>query len=96
MIIRGSHNIAPGLMEDAFLAHPAVVLCAVVSKPDTYAGELPVAFVSLKPGVVCDAARLLAEVVPHVYEWPAAPKRVTLIERGRMHERQCLTRGLPW
>ena len=80
VIIRGSHNIDPGLVEDAFLAHPAVALCAVVSEPDAYAGELPVAFVTLRPGMSCDPATLLAEVVPHVYERPAAPKRVTIIE----------------
>jgi fatty-acyl-CoA synthase len=49
VIIRGSHNIDPGLVEEAFLAHPAVALCAVVGEPDAYAGELPVAFVTLKP-----------------------------------------------
>ncbi|MDP2820125.1 MAG: AMP-binding protein [Polaromonas sp.] len=80
VIIRGSHNIAPGLVEDAFLAHPAVALCAVVAEPDAYAGELPVAFVTLKPGAVCDAATLLAEVAPQVYERPAIPKRVTIID----------------
>jgi fatty-acyl-CoA synthase len=80
VIIRGSHNIDPGLVEDAFQAHPAVALCAVVGEPDAYAGELPVAFVTLKPGVVVSAEALLAEVAPHVYERPAAPKRVTIID----------------
>ncbi|MBX3655724.1 MAG: acyl-CoA synthetase [Ramlibacter sp.] len=80
VIIRGSHNIDPGLVEEAFLAHPAVALCAVVGEPDAYAGELPVAFVTLKPGAQCSAAALLAEVSPQVYERPAVPKRVTLLD----------------
>lgn len=80
VIIRGSHNIDPGLVEDAFLAHPAVALCAVVGEPDAYAGELPVAFVTLKPGMVCNPATLLAEVAPQVYERPATPKRVSIVE----------------
>ena len=80
VIIRGSHNIDPGLVEDAFLAHPAVALCAVVGEPDAYAGELPVAFVTLKPGVVCEPATLLAEVAAQIYERPATPKRVTIID----------------
>jgi fatty-acyl-CoA synthase len=80
VIIRGSHNIDPGLVEDAFLAHPAVALCAVVGEPDAYAGELPVAFVTLKPGMRCDPVALLAEVAPQVYERPATPKRVSVIE----------------
>jgi fatty-acyl-CoA synthase len=80
VIIRGSHNIDPGLVEEAFLAHPAVALCAVVGEPDAYAGELPVAFVTLKPGAVIDAQALLQAVAPTVYERPAVPKRVTVID----------------
>ena len=80
VIIRGSHNIDPGLVEEAFLAHPAVALCAVVGEPDAYAGELPVAFVTLKPGAVIDPQQLLQVVAPTVYERPAVPKRVTIID----------------
>ena len=80
VIIRGSHNIDPGLVEDAFQAHQAVALCAVVGEPDAYAGELPVAFVTLKPGVQISAEALLGEVAPHVYERPATPKRLTIID----------------
>jgi len=80
VIIRGSHNIDPGLVEDAFLAHPAVALCAVVAEPDAYAGEVPVAFVTLKPGAAVPADELLAAVAPQVYERPAVPKRVVLLE----------------
>ncbi len=79
VIIRGSHNIDPGLVEEAFMAHPAVALCAVVGEPDAYAGELPVAYVTLRPGVQMEGAPLLAEVAPQVYERPAVPKRVTVL-----------------
>jgi fatty-acyl-CoA synthase len=80
VIIRGSHNIDPGLVEEALLAHPAVALCAVVGEPDAYAGELPVAFVILKPGAVIDALELLQAVAPNVYERPAVPKRLTILD----------------
>jgi len=80
VIIRSSHNIDPGLVEEAFLAHPAVALCAVVGEPDAYAGELPVAFVTLKPGVAVDSKELMQAVAPTVYERPAVPKRVTIID----------------
>ncbi len=79
VIIRGSHNIDPGLVEDAFLAHPAVAQCAVVAEPDPYAGEVPAAFVVLRPGAELQADALLAEVAPQVYERPACPKRVVLV-----------------
>ncbi|RYF16294.1 MAG: acyl-CoA synthase [Comamonadaceae bacterium] len=80
VIIRGSHNIDPGLVEDAFLAHPAVAMCAVVAEPDAHSGEVPAAFVVLKPGARVEGRQLLAEVAPRVYERPAVPKRVVVME----------------
>lgn len=80
VIIRGSHNIDPGLVEEAFLRHPAVAMCAVVGEPDAYAGELPVAFVTLRPGAQADAKDILSWCAPHVYEHPAVPKRVTIVD----------------
>ena len=80
VIIRGSHNIDPGLVEDAFLAHPAVAQCAVVAEPDAYAGEVPAAFVVLRAGAAVQADVLLREVTPQVYERPAVPKRVVIVE----------------
>lgn len=79
VIIRGSHNIDPGLVEDAFLAHPAVAQCAVVAEPDAYAGEVPAAFVVLREGASAEADALLREVAPRVYERPAVPKRVVVV-----------------
>jgi fatty-acyl-CoA synthase len=80
VIIRGSHNIDPGLVEDAFLGHPAVAMCAVVGEPDPHAGEVPAAFVTLKPGVQLAADAVLAEVAAQVYERPAVPKRVVVLD----------------
>jgi fatty-acyl-CoA synthase len=80
VIIRGSHNIDPGLVEDAFLAHPAVAMCAVVAEPDPHSGEVPAAFVTLKPGVQLPGETLLGEVAAHVYERPAVPKRVVVLD----------------
>jgi len=80
VIIRGSHNIDPGLVEDAFLAHPAVAMCAVVGEPDAHAGELPAAFVTLKPGAQLAPEALLGEVAPRVYERPAVPRRVIVLD----------------
>ncbi|MCG2595172.1 AMP-binding protein [Ramlibacter sp. XY19] len=80
VIIRGSHNIDPGLVEDAFLAHPAVAMCAVVAEPDAHAGEVPAAFVTLKPGVRMDGDALLSAVAPTVYERPAVPRRVVILD----------------
>lgn len=50
LVIRGGHNIDPAPIEEIFFQHPAVALAAVVGQPDAYAGELPIAYVQLKPG----------------------------------------------
>ena len=81
LIIRGGHNIDPKVIEDALGAHPAVDLCAAVGAPDAYAGELPVAFATLKPGAQVSAEELLAFTAERVDEAPAKPKRITLLER---------------
>jgi fatty-acyl-CoA synthase len=81
LIIRGGHNIDPKVIEDALGAHPAVDLCAAVGAPDAYAGELPVAFATLKPGAHASEAELLAFTAERVDEAPAKPKSITILER---------------
>jgi fatty-acyl-CoA synthase len=60
LIIRGGHNISPAWIEEALYKHPAVAFAAAVGKPDAYAGEVPVAYVVLKPGMSADADELRA------------------------------------
>jgi fatty-acyl-CoA synthase len=79
LIIRGGHNIDPKVIEDALGAHPAVALCAAVGAPDAYAGELPVAFATLKPGSHVTEAELLAFTAERVDEGPAKPKSITVL-----------------
>lgn len=81
LIIRGGHNIDPKVIEDALGSHPAVELCAAVGAPDAYAGELPVAFATLKAGAQVSEAELLAYTAERVDEAPARPKSVTLLQR---------------
>ena len=80
LIIRGGHNIDPKVIEDALGAHPAVALCAAVGAPDAYAGELPVAFATLKAGAHASDAELLAFTASRVDEAPAKPKSVTVLQ----------------
>jgi fatty-acyl-CoA synthase len=79
LIIRGGHNIDPKVIEDALGAHPAVALCAAVGAPDAYAGEVPVAFATLKPGNDVTEAELLAFTAERVDEGPAKPKSITVL-----------------
>ena len=80
LIIRSGHNIDPKTIEDALATHPAVHLCAAVGAPDAYAGELPVAFVTLMEGAQATEAELVAYAAAHVDEGPARPKRVIVLE----------------
>ncbi len=80
VIIRGSHNIDPQSIEDALLAHPDIELAAAVGMPDNYAGELPVAFVSVREGSAVSSNDVLAFLVPRIEEPAALPKRIEIIE----------------
>jgi acyl-CoA synthetase (AMP-forming)/AMP-acid ligase II len=54
IIISGGENISSIEVERAIAAHPAVLECAVVSAPDAQWGEVPAAFVVVKPGHTLD------------------------------------------
>ena len=78
LIIRGGHNIDPKLIEDALQSHPVVALVAAIGSPDAHAGELPVAYVQLKPGAAVTEAELLAHAQRAIPEKAARPKRVKI------------------
>ena len=80
LIIRGAHNIDPMPVEEAFFQHPDVALVAIVGQPDAYAGEVPLAYVQLKPGTKASAADLLAHVRSRTPERAAVPVAVVLID----------------
>jgi len=60
IIISGGENISSVEIEGTLMGHDAVMLAAVVAKPDEKWGEVPCAFVELKPGVEVDEATLIA------------------------------------
>ena len=60
IIISGGENISSVEVEGALMGHPAVMLCAVVAKPDDKWGEVPCAFVELKDGVTSTEAEIIA------------------------------------
>ena len=80
MIIRSSHNIDPLLIEDTLQKHPDVVMAAAVGAPDEYAGELPVAYVTLRPGATADVPSLLAFAEQQMPERPAVPKQIVVLD----------------
>jgi fatty-acyl-CoA synthase len=58
IIISGGENISSIEVENALAAHPAVAEAAVVGAPDSVWGEIPVAFIVLKPGSACSEKEL--------------------------------------
>jgi fatty-acyl-CoA synthase len=60
IIISGGENISSIEVEGTIAAHPAVMLAAVVAKPDAKWGETPCAFVELKPGKSATADEIIA------------------------------------
>ena len=80
LIIRGGHNIDPMPIEEAFYQHPAVALAAVIGQPDAYAGELPLAYVQLKPGASATTAELHEWVRARTPERAAIPVAVQVID----------------
>ena len=80
LIIRSSHNIDPQVIENALLSHPDVLMASAVGAPDEYAGEIPVAFVTLKPGSTLTEAELSEFANKRIPERPAYPKRIDFLD----------------
>ena len=59
IIISGGENISSIEVEDALYKHPAVAAAAVVAKADGTWGEVPCAFVELRPGAAASEAEIV-------------------------------------
>ncbi len=85
IIISGGENISTIEVEQAVVSHPAVMECAVIAVPDPKWGEVPKAFVTLKPGASVTAEELVAHCrtrlanfkLPRHIEFCALPKTST-------------------
>jgi len=80
LIIRGGHNIDPIVIEELLFQHPDVALAALVGQPDGYAGELPLAYVQLKPGAKATGGELVDYLRERTPERAAVPVEVIAIE----------------
>lgn len=79
LIIRGGHNIDPKMVEEILFANPAIQDAAVVGAPDAHSGEVPVAYVVLKPGAQASIDELLRYAATNVPERAAVPKQCYLL-----------------
>jgi long-chain acyl-CoA synthetase len=59
MIIVGGINVYPSEVERVLMEHPAVAMCAVISKPDPERGEVPIAVIVPKPNTQPDPREII-------------------------------------
>ena len=96
IVISGGENISTIEVEHTLVQHPAVLECAVVGMPDEKWGEVPKAFVGLRPGETATEQEIIdfcRERIAH-YKCPKAveftelPKTSTgKIQKFRLRER---------
>lgn len=80
LIIRSGHNIDPTLIEEPLHEHPAVELAAAIGKPDSYAGEMPIAYVQLKSGQNATSDELQEFARSRIKERAANPAEIILLD----------------
>jgi len=78
IIISGGENISSIEVEDVLCRHPAVMLAAVVAQPDPKWGEVPCAFLELKPGASTTQEEVIAFCREHLARFKV-PKRVVFV-----------------
>ncbi len=97
IIISGGENISTIEVEHVVVSHPAVLECAVVARPDERWGEVPKAFVCLRPGAEVGEheileycrARLAHYKCPKAVEFGELPKTATgKIQKFRLREKE--------
>ncbi len=75
IVISGGENISTIEVEQAVMSHPSVLEAAVVAVPDPKWGEVPKAFVTLKPGAHATQAEIIEFVRGRIAHFKA-PKSV--------------------
>ena len=79
IIISGGENISSIEVEDVLYRHPAVMVAAVVARPDPKWGETPCAFLELKAGASATQEEIIAFCKQHLAAFKA-PRQVVFGE----------------
>jgi acyl-CoA synthetase (AMP-forming)/AMP-acid ligase II len=79
MIVSGGENIAGSEVERVLYEHDAVLEVAVVGRPDARWGEVPVAFVALRPNAATTADELIEHCRGQLARFKV-PKEITFVD----------------
>jgi long-chain acyl-CoA synthetase len=79
MLIVGGYNVYPREVEEVLVMYPAVLEAAVVGIRDDYRGELPVAYVALRPGARAGGEELMAHCRANLARYKV-PARIRIVE----------------
>jgi o-succinylbenzoate---CoA ligase len=82
LIVSGGENVAPLEVEQALLAHPAVVDAGVAGLPDPEWGEAVTAFVVLREPAAAEELRAWCRARLAAFKVPKAVHEVTLLPRN--------------
>lgn len=102
----GGENVAAAEIEGYLCEHPAAGIVAVVGAPDTRYGEVPAAFVQLRPGASATEEELIAfclgavatfkvpRYVRFVTEWPMSGTKVQKFRLRATITEELVARGI--
>ncbi len=80
MFVCSGENIYPGEVERLLERHPAILEVCIVPLPDDIRGQIPVAFVVVRPGATLSdqdvKGYVIANAAPHLY-----PRRVCFLDK---------------
>lgn len=98
LIISGGENVYPAEIEGVLLAHPCIAEAGVCGQEDARWGQVPIAFVKLRPGQSTSAEDILTHVRQRLagYKVPAALYFVDELPRNSSGKllRRALHRGM--
>jgi long-chain acyl-CoA synthetase len=96
MIVCGGYNIYPREVEDWLHQHPKVSQAVVIGIPDPVKGEVPKAFVVLKPGEAATPEEIIAHCKDNLaaYKAPRSVAIVTLDDLPKTASGKILKREL--
>lgn len=79
LIIRGGHNIDPKSIEEPLAAMAGVDLVAAIGRPDSYAGEVPVVYLTMSDKNISEE-QVMDYAMTNIKERAAIPKAIHIIK----------------